>query len=166
MTVDLLKGFGLALLLLLLQVVVLNNIHLFGCATPLLFVYIILLAPNNAPRWAVLLVSFLIGLVSDIFSNTPGVGAASMTLIGFIQPVYLKLFLSRESPEDLQPSLSSLGFSKYLSYSLLLVFLFIVVFFSLEEFTFFHWQQWLLYILGSTLLTYLLIFSIESLRRG
>ena len=152
--------------MLLLQVVALNNIHLFGCATPLLLVYIILLMPNNTPRWIVLLGGFILGLISDIFTNTPGVGAASMTLVAFIQPAYLKLFLSRESPEDLQPSLKTLGFTKYLSYSIVLVSLFIVVFFSLEEFAFFHWQQWALYTSGSIVLTYLLIFTIESLRKG
>ena len=166
MTLDMIKGLGLAVLLMLLQVVVLNNIHLFGCATPLLYVYLILLAPNNAPRWAVMTAGFVLGLISDIFTNTPGVGAASMTLIGFIQPVYLKLFLSRESPDDLQPSLKSLGAAKYLSYSFVLVLLFVTAYFSIEEFTFFHWQQWLFYIIGSTALTYLLIFTIESLRKG
>ncbi len=166
MTIDAIKGIALAAVILLLQVVVFNNIHLFGCATPLLFIYILLVAPNNSRRWVVLLVGFVIGLISDMFSNTPGVAAASMTLIGFLQPPYLKMFLSRESPEDLRPSIKSLGFTKYLGYSFPLVFLFVVVFFTLEEFAFFNWQQWLLYILGSTLLTYLLVITTETLRKG
>ena len=166
MTTDILKGIALGTLLLLLQVIVLNNIHLFGCATPLLFVYIILLAPNNAPRWAVMVVGFLLGLVSDIFATTPGVAAASMTLVAFLQPAYLKLFLSRESPENLQPTLHEFGLIKYLSFSFPLVLLFVFMFFTLEEFTFFHWQQWLLYILGSTMLTYVLILTIETIRKG
>lgn len=166
MTIDVVKGIGIALLILLLQVVVLNNIHLFGCATPLMIVYVLLLFPRSTPRWVVMLEGFIIGLICDMFTDTPGVGAASMTLVAFIQPVYLQLFFSRETPDDLQPSIKNLGIVKYLGYSIVLVFLFIVVYFSLEEFAFFHWQQWAIYILGSTILTYLLIITIESLRKG
>lgn len=166
MTLDVLKGLAITVAILLLQVVVFNNIHLFGCATPLMFVYLVLIAPSNTPRWVMLVAGFLIGIIADMFSNTPGVAAAAMTLVAFVQAPYLKLFLSRETPEDLLPSLKTLGLTKYLGYSFPLVLLFVVVFFTLEEFAFFNWQQWLLYILGSTLVTYLLIITTETLRKG
>ena len=41
MGVDLLKGISFFILLLLLQVLVFNHIHLFGWATPLLYVYVL-----------------------------------------------------------------------------------------------------------------------------
>lgn len=166
MALDVLKGIAIAVAVLLLQVVVFNNIHLFGCATPLMYVYLLLLIPNNTPRWLILVAGFIIGIFADMFSNTPGVAAAAMTLVAFIQQPYLQLFLSRETPEDLLPSLKTLGFTKYLGYSFPLVLLFVAVFFTLEEFAFFNWQQWLLYILGSTLITYLLIITTETLRKG
>ena len=164
MTTDVLKYLGMALLLLFIQVLVLNNIRLYGYATPLMLVYIILLAPANAPRWALLVGGFAVGLVSDIFANTPGVCAASLTLIGFVQPLYLNLFLSRESDDDLVPSIESLGLMKFFSYSFALTLLFLITFYTIAEFSFFHWQQWLYLIGGSTLLTYLLIFVIEIVR--
>lgn len=166
MTTDIFKAIGFGILILLFQVIVLNNIHLFGCATPLLFVYVILNTPRNAPRWAPLVTGFLLGLTSDIFANTPGVAAASMTLVGFLQPMYLQLFLNRESPENLSPALHEFGFTKYLSYSFPLVLLFIVMFFTLEYFTFFNLQQWVLYVVGSTVLTYVIILTIEMIRKG
>lgn len=166
MTTDILKVIGAGLLILLLQVIVLNNIHLHGCATPLLFVYVILCTPRNAPRWAPIVAGFLLGLTSDIFANTPGVAAASMTLIGFLQPMYLQLFLNRDSPENLKPTLHEFGFAKYLSYSFPLVLLFVITFFTLEYFTFFNIYQWMLYVVGSTVLTYVLILTIEIIRKG
>ncbi|MDY3103168.1 MAG: rod shape-determining protein MreD, partial [Prevotella sp.] len=43
MSIDMLKGISFFVLLLLLQVLVFNHIHLFGFATPLLYVYVMLL---------------------------------------------------------------------------------------------------------------------------
>ena len=55
---------------------------------------------------------------------------------------------------------------KYLGYSFPLVLLFIVMFFTLEYFTFFNLQQWVLYVVGSTVLTYVIILTIEMIRKG
>ena len=101
MNLNFLKGVLLFAILLLAQVLVLNHIHLFDCATPLLYVYVVLQFRRNYPRWGILLVSFLLGLLVDIFSNTPGVAAASMTFLGFLQPYVLAMFLNRDSDEDL-----------------------------------------------------------------
>ena len=74
----------LCLVLLIVQALVLNNIHLFGFATPLLYVYTVICMRRNFPRWAALVISFLLGLGIDIFSNTPGVAACSLTLLAFV----------------------------------------------------------------------------------
>ena len=49
----------LCLVLLIVQALVLNNIHLFGFATPLLYVYTVICMRRNFPRWAALVISFL-----------------------------------------------------------------------------------------------------------
>jgi rod shape-determining protein MreD len=165
MNIDIIKAITGALILLAAQVLVLNNIHLFGCATPLLLVYIIIIMPADTPRWVSLLCGFFMGLVSDIFSNTPGVAAASLTAVAFIQPMLLQLFLSREAPESLSPSMKSLGTAKFISFSLIQVLLFCLLFFTLEEFNFFRLTQWALFIGGSTLLTFLLLLTIENFRK-
>ena len=59
----------------------------------------------------------------------------------------------------------SLGVSKFIFYTIILVFLYTLAFFSLEAFNFFNWLQWLLCISTSTLLTVVLILVIENLRR-
>ncbi len=92
MNIETVKSIGTFVILLLAQALVLNHIHLFNCATPLLYVYMVLHFQRNAPKWSLLLWSFLMGLLVDVFSNTPGVAAGSMTFIGFIQP-YLWNFL-------------------------------------------------------------------------
>ena len=145
-----LRHIALFILLVLLQVLVLNHIHLFGVATPLLYIYFILSMRRDYPRWALLVWAFALGLLTDTFQNTPGVGAASLTLLAFLRPNLLQLFITREMAEDLIPSSSSLGR---------------LTFFTLEMFSFFNVVLWLQRTLGSLILTMLLVMAADSLRR-
>ena len=154
------------ILLLLTQVLVLNRIHLFDCATPMLYVYIMLLFRRNYPRWGILVWGFTIGLCIDIFSNTPGVAAASLTLLGLLQPYILMLFVQRDSPDDLQPSMNTLGVGNFIYYTILVVLLYCTVFLTFETFNFFNWIQWLEGVGGSTAITVAIILVIENLRKG
>lgn len=151
--------------LVLAQALVLNHIHLFGYATPLLYVYFVISFSRNYPKWGILLWSFLLGLNVDAFSNTPGVAASAMTLIGLLQPYVLELFMQRDSEDDFQPSINSMGAGKYIYFTLLLTFIYCIVFFTVEMFTFFNWLQWILNILTSTLLSLLFIVVIDNLRK-
>lgn len=165
MNLNFLKSVLLFAILLLAQVLVLNHIHLFDCATPLLYVYVVLQFRRNYPRWGILLVSFLLGLLVDIFSNTPGVAAASMTFLGFLQPYVFAMFLNRDSDEDLQPSMKSLGFAKFFYYAAVLVVVYCAIFFTIETFSFFNGLLWLECVGGSAMLTILLILAIENSRK-
>ena len=160
----LLSQFLWFVVMLVVQALLLNNIHLFGCSTPLLYVYVILMARRDFPRWGLLLFGFLLGLGVDMFSNTPGVGACSMTLLAFVQPMLMKLFLPRDSADDFQPGIPSLGLMKFVYFSFISIFLFSLVFFTLEMFNFFNWTLWALSVGGSTLLTLLLVIVIDNFR--
>jgi len=166
MSIDTLKRIGWFLLLLLAQVIVLGRIHLFGVAMPLLYVYFILQFPSQHPRWAVLLWGFAMGLSVDCFFNTPGLAAASLTAMAAIQPYYLQLFVSKAFTEGLNPSLKTLGYQKYAYYSIPLVLLFCVLFFALEQFSFFNITRWLLCTICSAALTVVLIFTLEISKKG
>jgi len=165
MAIDTLRRALVFVVLCLVQALVFNHIHLFGCATILLYVYFVVMLPRNYPRWAGLLWSFALGLSVDMFTNTPGMAAAALTLTGFLQPYLLQLFLPREAPENLKSAASSLGFTKFLTMAFILVFIHCLVFFTIESFGFFNWQQWALNIVGTTLLTVLLIMTLESFRK-
>ena len=161
MTTDFLKRIVLFLVFVLAQALMLGGIHLFNCATPLLYVYFVMMFPRNYPKWALLLWSFTMGLLIDVLFNTPGLAAASLTLIAAIQPYYLELYVPRDSAENLQPAMKTLGPLKFVYYILPLVLLYCVLFYSLEMFTFFNALYWLLCVAGSSVLTLALIFTIE-----
>lgn len=165
MNIDFLKRLLLFFGLLLAQVLVLNHVHLFDVATPLLYVYFVISFQRGYPRWAILVWSFLLGLFIDIFSNTPGVAAASMTLIGVLQPYILELFIQRDNDDNIVPSIFTLGISKFTLFALILTFIYCLTFFTVETFTFFNWLQWLLSVITSTALTLLFVVVVDNLRR-
>jgi len=161
MSVDTLKRLGWFVLFVLAQVIVLGHIHLFNCATPLLYVYFITQFPRTYPKWAILLWAFMMGLTVDVFSNTPGVAAAALTVIAAIQPYYFTLFVSHDAFEDIRPSLKAIGPVKYTYYIVPLVVLYCLLFHTLEMFTFFNWGHWLACVTGSSVITLILIFTFE-----
>ena len=155
------KRLGWFALLFLAQVIVLGRIHLFHYATPLFYVYFVLMFPRNYEKWALLLWSFSLGLLIDIFSNTPGLAAASLTAIGAIQPYYLELYVPRDSAENLKPTLLNLGPMKFAYYVVPLVVVYCMLFFALEIFSISNALYWVMCVVGSSFLTLLLIFAVE-----
>jgi len=161
---DTLNRIIMFVVLLLVQVLILNHIHLFHIATPLLYIYFVLTFRMNTPKWVILTSSFFLGLLIDIFANTAGMAAGCMTLIAMIQP-YLMQFLSpRDAGDNLQAKVESLGYAKFATLCSIQVLIYCVLFFAIEAFSFFDWQMWGLRALGSAILTLLMILAIESVR--
>ena len=149
----------------LVQALFFEHIHVFGVATPMFYVYLPLLVRRDYPRWALMMLCFVMGLVVDMFTNTPGLACASLTLVGFLQPYLLELYLKKEDDPAFRPSIANMGFGKFLSYSFFLTLVYCIAFFALEAFTFTDWLMWIESAAGSLVLTLLLIITIDSLRR-
>ena len=165
MTIDILKRGGLFLILSLAQALLFNRIQLFGCAMPLLYVFFVITFPLGQPRWSLLLWSFSMGFVTDMFANTPGVASFSLTLLGALQPYLLGLFVESDTADMQETSAVRMGWGKFFGYSLLMVAVYCLVFFAVEAFSFSHWQHWLGCFVGSTALTAVLVLTLESLRQ-
>lgn len=151
--------------LLLLQVLVFNHVHIFGFATPMPYVYFILILPNSTPRWLYVLLGFVLGLLIDLFTNTPGMAAASLCLVGLVAPWLLKAFSPSERDDDtLEPSIKSMEWGGFMRYTIIAVLIHCLCFFILEAFSFFDWQVLLINIAGSTVLSTLFIVAMELIR--
>lgn len=151
------------IILFLFQVLVLNHIHLFNVATPMLYVIFILGFERNYPQWASLLWSFSLGLAVDVCANTPGAGAATMTALAMVQHYFIELFVPRDAADDFSIHISTVGIKSYSIYSSILVTAFCLVYFSLEALSFFNFQQWLLTVISSSLLTIALVLVVDNL---
>lgn len=164
MSVDFFKRLGWFVVLCLVQVLILNHIHLFDVAIPLLYVYFTITFQRGTPKWMILLWSFALGLAIDVFSNTPGLASGSLTLIAAIQPYLLEIFVPRDALENMEVSISTLGVGKFLVFCVILLVVYCLAFFALEAFSFYNWQYWLMCAGASLLLTLVLIIAIESVR--
>ena len=150
--------------LLVVQVLVLSHVWLLNVATPLLYVYFAITFPRNTGKGEVLLWCFFLGLLIDIFSNTPGLAAGTLTLVGMAQTYLVELFVPRDSVENLEVSAATLGWGKFSMLSGILTLIYCLLFFILEAFNFFDWQLWLMRSVCSAALTLVLMLAIESMR--
>ncbi len=77
--------------LLLVQVVVCNNINFLGYINPYIYIVFIFLFPIRDSRIVLLLVSFLLGMLVDMFSDSGGVHAAAAVTLAYARPLLLKI---------------------------------------------------------------------------
>lgn len=164
MKIETLKTLLTLLTLCLVQAIVLNNIRIFGCATPLLYIYLILNLRRNEPKAVILLWGFVLGIIIDTFSNTPGLATSALTFISLMQPYLLRPFIPRDSADDLKPSFQTLGTTRYTYYTIITTLLYSLLFFTLEQFSFFNLLFWVQCVVGSSVLTIALILAIEKVK--
>jgi rod shape-determining protein MreD len=147
----------------LLQVLVMNNLHLLRVVTPFVYVYVILKLPVNLTRSEVIFTSFLLGLTVDVFSNTFGLHAAACSFVGFVRKPLLDHFVNiREVPDESIPSYHLFGYARFIRYALALVALHHVVLFVVEAFSFFQPLLMLTRMTSSLFFSLLLILTIEA----
>ncbi len=163
MVVNWIRQIGLFLILILLQVWVFNQIHLFGVAIPLVYIYFVIKLPSEMNRSLVLALSFFLGLTIDMFSYTLGMSALASTAAGFSRYYSLKLFSPRDMPDIYIPSIRTLGVPVFLRYAGAVVLLHQVIYFITESLSMFDIVALLLKMAGSFILTMLLIFALESI---
>lgn len=151
--------------LLLVQILLFNKIYLFGLATPFIYVYFILVLDKEVDRNALMLQAFALGLMVDVFCNTPGVNAGASVLLAFTRARLLRMFMPREEYENFEPGVRTMGVWPFLRYAFVAVLLHHSALFMLEAFSLAHIGHLLLRVLCSTLLTVMLVMSIELVRQ-
>ena len=165
MLINYLHKIGWFIGLVLLQVLILNNVHIAGYATPFLYIYLILKFESDTPRNALMLWAFFLGLAVDVFSDTPGMNAAATVLLAFLRPTFLRLFVPRDTLDTLVPAIRTMGILPFLKYLVVSVLVHRGLLLTLEFFSFAHIGTLLLRIAASTLLTVTCIMAVEGIRK-
>ena len=150
--------------LVIAQAVIFNNLILFNVAIAFVFIYLIIGLPVTTSTNAVMITGFLLGLSVDIFQDTPGLNAMSCTLLSFIRRPIFHLYVP--SDEDLSGrriSISSIGTPAYLKYMLTMALIYCIMVFTIESFSFFSIERFTTRILASTVFTFIVLYSIDSL---
>ena len=122
--------------LVLLQVLILNHIQFSGFVNPYIYILFVLLLPTNSPRYAVLILAFLLGITIDIFSSSLGIHAFATVFAAYLRPFVIRLISNREEDMSEYPGLMQNKAGWFLSYVTIMVVIHHSVLFYLEVFTF------------------------------
>ena len=76
--------------LVLLQVLICNQMNFLGSINPYIYILFILIYPVKNNRLSFILISFVLGILIDIFIDTGGAHAAASVTIAYMRPVFLK----------------------------------------------------------------------------
>ncbi len=151
--------------LILLQVLILNHIHILGIATPFLYIYFILKLSTGTSRNILMLWAFSIGLIIDIFSNTLGMNTAACVALAFARPTYLRLFTPRDLLDSITPSFKSMGIFSFFKYIVACVFTHQMILLTIEFFSFTTILMLLVRIIACSILTIACIMAVEGIRK-
>ncbi|WP_278034158.1 rod shape-determining protein MreD [Flavobacterium nitratireducens] len=78
------------ILLLTVQIVIFNNMTFLGFILPLPYMLFLILYPVNSNRAGLLVSSFLLGLMMDLFSNSGGIHATACVVLAYYRPYIFK----------------------------------------------------------------------------
>lgn len=151
--------------LVLLQALILNKVDIAGYATPFLYIYLLLKFESDTSRNVLMLWAFFLGLAVDLFSDTPGMNAAAAVLLAFLRPVFLRLFVPRDTLESIEPAVRTMGIAPFLKYLFAGTLVHHALLLSLEYFSFAHIGALLLRIVASTALTVGCVMAMEGIKK-
>lgn len=151
------NNIGRFLLLVLFQVLVLNNVYLGGYIMPMLYVLFLLMLPTGMKRIPLLLIAFGTGLIIDTMNNMLGFHALACTVVAMLRIWFADRILTRGEPVVVQtPSIYSVTPQYFISYLMLMLAVFYLLFFTIELWGFRGFGDVLLATLLSTVVTTLL----------
>lgn len=120
------------IILVLVQTLILNNIYFFDYINPNLYILFIFLYPQEIKRTNFLIISFLLGLSIDIFSNSGGVNTAATVAIAYLSLPVLKLVINSQDIDLKLFKLHKEPFLRVLTYVSILSFIHHFVLIGLE----------------------------------
>lgn len=146
------------IVLIILQVLIFNNINLFGYLNPLFYIIFIFYFPLSKEKTSILFFSFFMGLAIDFFSDTGGINAAATLFIAYFRLPILSTILGKSDFDYLLFNIRSISFSKSFWYILSLTFIHHLIVFTLDFFSINEFGSILLKTISTTVFTVSLIF--------
>ncbi|WP_291102301.1 MULTISPECIES: rod shape-determining protein MreD [unclassified Flavobacterium] len=156
------------ILLLAVQIIIFNNMNFLGYISPFPYILFIILYPVNGNKSGLLLASFLLGFIMDMFSNSGGIHTTACIVLAYYRP-YIFKFSFGLSYEYQTIKLNDVLTPERFSFILLAALIHHFTLFLLEAFQFSFFWDILLQTLLSTAFTIILciiiIYLIKPNRR-
>ena len=143
---------------LFVQIFVLNQILFASYINPYLYIILIITIPKDKSKSLILIYSFFLGLLIDIFSGTIGFHSTASTFLAFSRPFLTKISIPYNMVnEQDQLNIYKLGVKSFILLSFLSCFIHHFVLFFLENMTFDNFFNLFIKILFSSVITTILI---------
>ncbi len=123
------------ILLLAVQIIIFNNMNFLGYISPFPYILFIILYPVNSNKSGLLVASFFLGLIMDMFSNSGGIHTTACIILAYYRP-YLFKFSFGISYEYQTIKLNDVLTPERFSFILLSVLIHHLTLFTLEAFKF------------------------------
>lgn len=121
-------------ILVLVQVLICNHINFMGYINPYIYILLIILYPTKNNRAVFIILSFLLGLIIDLFLDTGGIHAAACVFIAYARPVVLRSTFG-VLYENYAIKFNTVEFGEKLTYITILTLLHHIILFYLEIFS-------------------------------
>ncbi|QZE14502.1 hypothetical protein K4L44_01125 [Halosquirtibacter laminarini] len=141
-----------------MQIYILNNVYWLGYVNPQVFLLGLLLLPFQVSGGVLLLISFFLGLLIDVSTNTLGLHTAATLLVGFIRPTVISLISSRDVYEKGSlPRIRYYGLQWFVKYCFILTFVYTMSLYLIESFSFANFVEIIQHSLITTSITVLIM---------
>lgn len=154
----------LFIVMLLAQVLICNNILLFGVGIPFIYIFFIIVLPLNVSLNLLMTISFFMGFMVDLFSDTLGLNCLACLILAVTKkPIFYAYMPNEDKFLNASPSILSMGWDNYLKFILTLTGIFCILIFGIELFSFASFWRIILMTLTSTFFTMLLLVGTDAL---
>ncbi len=158
------KQIGRYLLIMVLQVLLFDQLQLWGACHPYIYVLCLLMMPITLPHSADMLIGAFAGFIMDIFCNSLGVHMAACILLMYIRPYLIGVIVNDKDRLNEQISLHAIGMEALLKYTVIMVLIHHLTVFLLAAWSWSHMGFVLLETIVSSTITILLVIGYNVLR--
>lgn len=159
------REIGRLLLILVLQVLLFNHMHIAIWGFPLVYILFLINLSPRLPKWAELLIGGAIGIIMDIWYSSLGIHMAACVTIAFIRPLLLANMV--QDIERIKDNVKgiTIGTLEYAKIVVILTIIHHFIVFALEAW---NWSQWwivLLQTLISSAMTITILLGYDRLKQ-
>ena len=159
------REIGRLLLVLALQVLLFDHLHIGNWGVVMMYVLFLINLPVRIPRWAEMLIGLTVGLVMDMWHSSLGIHIAACVALSFARPLLLS-----QAVQDIERIKDhvmgrTIGTAEYAKCVVLLTVIHHFIVFALEAWS---WSQWwivLLQTLISSTMTIIILLGYDRLKQ-
>jgi len=158
------KQIGRYIVVMILQVLLFNQLQLFGVCHPYIYVMCLLMMPITLSHSIDMVIGAVIGLIMDVFCNSLGIHTASCILIMFLRPYVLGLIINDKERLNEQINQHTIGIEAMIKYVAILVPIHHLAVFALGAWSWSHIGFVMIETVVSSLITIAIILGYNALR--